>query len=172
MRIESLAARNPDCKIDPRALIRVDEGCTLTLGRNVRVMAFTLLIVEYDELSRGNERSVLEIGDSTYIGELNNIRAAGVTKIGRNCLISQGVSIIASNHSSHPGLPIQQQPWRKDRFGIIIEDDVWIGANATILPGVHIGSGAIIAAGAVVNHDVAPNTIVAGVPARFLKARE
>ena len=52
---------------------------------------------------------------------------------------------------------------------IAIGKNVWVGANVTILPGVTIGDGAIIAAGAVVTKDVAPDTIVGGVPARFIK---
>ena len=52
---------------------------------------------------------------------------------------------------------------------IVIGDRVWIGSNATVLPGVTIGDGAIVAAGAVVTKDVAPNTVVAGVPARLLR---
>ncbi|WP_280528702.1 DapH/DapD/GlmU-related protein [Actinomyces faecalis] len=52
---------------------------------------------------------------------------------------------------------------------VTIEDDVWVGANATILPGVHIGYGAVIAAGAVVSAHVPPMTVVAGVPARVIR---
>ena len=52
---------------------------------------------------------------------------------------------------------------------IVLEEDVWIGSNATILGGVRIGAGAIVAAGAVVTRDVAPMTIVGGVPARFIR---
>ena len=67
---------------------------------------------------------------------------------------------------------ITEQPARTDRMGVAIGDDVWIGTNATILPGVTIGRGAIVAAGSVVTSSVAEYDIVAGVPARFLKKRE
>jgi acetyltransferase-like isoleucine patch superfamily enzyme len=169
--LERIASRNPTCRIDPRALIRISKGCELRLGRDVKVMAFSVLSVEYDRLA-GDQRTILEIGDSTYIGELNNIRAAGITKIGRNCLISQGVSVIASNHSYKLHTPIMEQAWRADKVGVEIQDDVWIGTNSTILPGVTVGTGAIIAAGSVVTANVQPFTIVAGVPAKFLKDRE
>ena len=55
---------------------------------------------------------------------------------------------------------------------VIIEDDVWIGARVTILPGCRICKGSVIAAGAVVTRDVPPYTIVGGVPARFIKNRK
>ena len=60
--------------------------------------------------------------------------------------------------------------WRREN-AVTIGHDVWIGHGATVTPGVTIGNGAVIGAGAVVTHDVAPYTIVAGVPARVLKPR-
>lgn len=59
-----------------------------------------------------------------------------------------------------------------DKKGIVIEDNVWIGANVTILDGVKIGSGSVVAAGAVVNKDVPQNTIVAGVSCRVIGERK
>ena len=120
----------------------------------------------------GAEYASLEIGDSTYIGELNNLRAFGGIRIGAKCLISQGVSIIGSNHSTTLGAAAMDQPSRTDKMGVVIEDDVWIGANSVILPGVTIGTGAIVAAGSVVTSSVAAHTIVARVPAKFLKVRQ
>ncbi len=102
---------------------------------------------------------------------MNNLRAAAGIRIGKKCLISQGVSIISSNHSIKRGMFITDQPSQTERAGVAIGDDVWIGANATILPGVAIGRGAIVAAGSVVTSSVAEYDIVAGVPARFLKKR-
>lgn len=170
--LETLAARHEGCRIDPRAVIRVGKSCRLTLGRYVSVGALTVISVEPDLHAAPGDFAVLEIGDHTYIGELNNIRAAGGIRIGSKCLISQGVSIISANHSSALGLPITDQPSRNDIRGVVIEDDVWIGTNATILPGVTIGRGAIVAAGSVVSKPVLAYTIVAGVPARLLKERE
>ena len=65
---------------------------------------------------------------------------------------------------------ISDSPLRKNQ-PVIIENDVWIGANVVILPGVHIGNGAVIAAGAVVSHDVEPYAVVGGVPANVIKFR-
>ena len=76
------------------------------------------------------------------------------------------VIIITDDHEIGP-------PWHRcgDRVArpVVIEDGVWIGARVTLLPGVTIGRGSVVAAGAVVNKDVPPNTLVGGVPARILR---
>ena len=79
--------------------------------------------------------------------------------------------MIAFNH----GFYTREIPTIKQDYidaSIVIEDDVWIGGGTTILAGVHIGKGAIIAAGAVVNKDVPEYAIVGGVPAKLLKKRD
>ena len=86
----------------------------------------------------------------------------GIT-IGNGVLIGHNVVLSTLNHDPRPpGAWLHPAP-------IVIGDRVWIGSNATVLPGVTIGDGAIVAAGAVVTKDVAPNTVVAGVPARLLR---
>ncbi len=169
--LERLASGIGQGRIDPRALIKVGEGCDIQLGQNIVIGAMTFISVERDLHSDGQATPFLHVGDETYIGELNNLRAAGGIQIGKKCLISQGVSIISSNHSTKRDLFITDQPSRTDSVGVSIGDDVWIGTNATILPGVTIGRGAIVAAGSVVTSSVAEFDIVAGVPARFLKKR-
>ena len=103
----------------------------------------------------------LEMGDQIDIGEFTHIRANGGVRIGNRVLIASHV-VIASR--AHPiALPrygvVEDAP-------IVIEDDVWIGAGAIVLPGVTVGRGAVIGAGAVVTRSVEPRTIVAGVPAK------
>jgi len=172
MVLEQTAARFDNCRIDPRALIRLRKNCRLQFGRHVTIGAYTVITIWPEDISGHVPTAALEVGDYTYIGELNNIRVAGVTRIGNKCLISQGVSIIGSNHSFDPGIPIIDQLSRTDKVGVTIEDDVWIGANSTVLPGVTIGSGSIVASGSVVTRDIPSNVIVAGVPARVLKDRK
>jgi acetyltransferase-like isoleucine patch superfamily enzyme len=170
--LERIAARFEHCRIDPRAQIRIRKNCRLQFGKHVTVGAYTVISIWPDDIAGPGPAATLEVGEYTYFGELNNIRVAGITRIGAKCQISQGVSIIGSNHSTVPGIAILDQPSRTDKVGVIIEDDVWIGANSTILPGVTIGSGSIVAAGSVVTKDVPPNVIVAGVPARVIKERK
>lgn len=170
--LERIAARYESCRIDPRAVIRIGKHCRLEFGHHVTVGAYTVISIEPDGITGPENGAVLSVGDHTYFGELNNIRVAGLTQIGSKCLISQGVSIIASNHSFRAGVPIADQPRQPDKEGVTIGDDVWIGTNATILPGVNIGNGAVIAAGSVVTRDVPKNAIVAGVPAKVIKVRK
>ncbi|WP_288280689.1 acyltransferase [uncultured Prevotella sp.] len=106
------------------------------------------------------------IGDHTRIGIHNTI--IGPVTIGSHVNLAQGITVTALNHN------FSDTTKRIDEQGIstnpvTIEDDVWIGANAVILPGVTIGQHAVVAAGAVVTADVPANTVVGGVPARIIK---
>ena len=106
------------------------------------------------------------IGDHTRIGIHNTI--IGPVTIGSHVNLAQGITVTALNHN------YSDTTKRIDEQGVstkpvIIGDDVWIGANAVILPGVTIGSHVVVAAGAVVTKDVPENTIVAGVPAKVIR---
>lgn len=93
----------------------------------------------------------------------------GVT-IGNYVLIGYNANIISENHAYHnPLLPIAQQGFYGGK--ITIHDDVWICANAVILPNVTLGKGCIVGANAVVTHDVPEYAIVGGVPAKVIKYR-
>jgi acetyltransferase-like isoleucine patch superfamily enzyme len=112
----------------------------------------------------------IEIGRGTAIGAYCWIGASGRVRIGRDVLLGPRVVMIPENHNfEDTQASIKSQG--VTRQGIEIDDDCWIGANVTILAGVHIGRGSIVAAGAVVRKDVAPYSIVGGVPARLLRSR-
>lgn len=106
------------------------------------------------------------IGDHTRIGLHNTI--IGPVAIGNHVNLAQGITVTGLNHRfddskqsiDKQGVSIKQ---------VIIGDDVWIGANAVILPGVTIGSHVVVAAGAVVTKDVPSHSMVAGVPAKIIK---
>lgn len=158
--------------ISPQAIIKSSDHCRLEIGQGSIIGPYTILDLSNDPNSAAPAVSVLKIGRRTAINEFNNIRVAGgEITIGDNCLISQFVSIIASNHSIARGLPMRDQPWDTTRNKVQIGDDVWIGAQAVVLPGVTVGTGSIIAAGAVVTSDIAEYAIAAGVPAQVKKYR-
>ena len=106
------------------------------------------------------------IGDHTRIGLHNTI--IGPVLIGNHVNLAQGITVTALNHI------FENSEKRIDEQGVststvIIEDDIWIGANAVVLPGVTIGHHSVVAAGAVVTKDVPPHSLVAGVPAKVIK---
>lgn len=113
----------------------------------------------------------ISIGNGVWINrgcEFYGSMQAGNAKIiiGDHCALAPRVRVLSATHNYHR-LDLADQA-----ASVTIGHHVWIGAGATILPGVTIGNGAVVAAGSVVTRDVAPFSIVAGNPARFLKLRE
>lgn len=87
-----------------------------------------------------------------------------------NVRIATGSVIMPANHNfNRRDIPFKAQG--SPGHGIVLEDDIWMGANVTIRDGVRIGKGTILAAGAAITRNVAPFSIVGGVPARFIKER-
>lgn len=137
----------------------------ITLGDNTFVMHGAVLHV-YN--FRRLPHAFIRIGRDSLIGELNVLRGQGGITIGDRVYTAPLVQILAVNHVyDDPIRPMIEQGITAE--GIVVEDDVWIGAGAIITDGVRVGRGAVIAAGAVVTADVPPHTVVGGVPARVLK---
>lgn len=114
----------------------------------------------------------IKIGKNTYIGAYCNIRPVDEEIIiGNDVQIAQFVSIIGANHR-YEDRNLKISPDNLVSEKIVIEDNVWIGANAVITPGVRIGKGAVVGAGAVVTKDVPAFAVVGGVPATVIKYRE
>ena len=110
----------------------------------------------------------VKIGLNCQINEFVFLQGA---TIGNNVMIARYASLIAFTHNhSRVDIPMNMQGKVRPE-PIEIEDDVWIGNNAIIMPGIKIGKGSIIAAGAVVTNDVESYTVVGGIPARFIKKR-
>ena len=106
------------------------------------------------------------IGHHTRVGLHNTV--IGPVTIGNHVNLAQGITVTALNHNfSDANKRIDEQG--VTTTPVVIEDDIWIGSNAVILPGVTIGSHSVVAAGAVVTKDVPPRTLVAGVPAKIIK---
>jgi acetyltransferase-like isoleucine patch superfamily enzyme len=158
--------------IQLEAGVYLDQGVYLhacphgiKIGRNSYVMHGSVLHV-YN--FRDLPRSGIWIGRDSLIGEYNVIRGQGGVTIGDRVYTSPLVQLLAVNHVyQDPRRPFAEQGITA--AGIVIEDDVWIGAGAIVTDGVRVGQGVVIAAGAVVTKDVPAQTLVAGVPARVVK---
>lgn len=112
----------------------------------------------------------VKIGDGCYLGENTLISATdSEVIIGHNTLIAPNNIIVARNHNVSGKEPIKFSGYVSKP--IMIKNDCWIGARSTILSGVIIGEGAVLAAGSVVNKDVDDFSISGGVPAKLIKAR-
>lgn len=131
-----------DFRIDTNALIAAENG-SLSIGKNVGLMSNSQINANRSRITIGN-----------YVLIAPNVVIQGVN---HNCDIT--------------GKPILFSGDQKDKNFIDIGDDVWIGANAIITPGVRIGKGAIIGAGSVVTKDVPEYMIVGGIPAKIIKKR-
>jgi maltose O-acetyltransferase len=107
----------------------------------------------------------LEVGEGTFINYGSDISALRSVRIGRRCDIGQYAIIIDSNyHRVDDHLSMDEpQP-------VIIEDDVWLGARVTVLPGSHIGRGSVIGAHSVVTGVIPPRSLAGGVPARVIRS--
>ena len=158
------------CSITDSALLMLDTPNCLELAQGVYIGDYSII----NALSeKGKQNSFLSIGEQSYIGEQNNIRAGGGRiSIGKKCLVSQQITIVAANHSIAKAEAIMNQAWDLSKRNVFIGDDVWIGAGSVILPGAHIEDGAVIAAGSVVTGTIPANAIAAGVPAKVIKYRE
>jgi len=148
--------------IDKLVQIKIIHGGNVIIG-NKNEFLFGVNILSYG--------GVISIGNNCSFSPYTIIYGHGKgTKIGNNVLVAAHTLIIPANHNfSRVDLNINQQGINS--IGIIIEDNVWIGAGCKILDGVIIGTGSIIAAGSVVNKSIEPYSIVAGVPAKKIKSR-
>jgi len=181
LRMDGGAAIERNVRLRFASLIRLGHGSYLDegvyihacpggveIGPNTLVMHGAVLHV-YN--FRNLPHSGIRIGRDSLIGEYTVIRGQGGVTLGDRVYTSPHTQIIAVNHVfDDPTRPFIEQGITAE--GIVIEDDVWLGSSAVVTDGVRVGRGAVVAAGAVVTHDVPPHTIVGGVPARVLRKIE
>ena len=131
---------------------------SLSIGKKVEIWQNSTVWVASD----------INIEDYVQINPYSFI--SGNVTIGKWCMVGPGVKIIGGTHNFDDiNIPMRFQGGSTQK--IIIEENVWIGANAIILGGIKIGAGSIVAAGAMVNKDVPKNTVVGGIPAKIIKSR-
>jgi acetyltransferase-like isoleucine patch superfamily enzyme len=178
MRLDGVAAIERGVRIRFADQIHLGRGVYLDEGVYLHACPVGIqigdntLVMHHAELHVYNFRDLpqagIQIGRDSLIGEFNVLRGQGGISIGDRVYTSPLVQLAAVNHVfSDPARPFVEQGITAR--GIVVEDDVWIGAGAIITDGVRVGQGAVVAAGAVVTRDVPPHTVVAGVPARVVK---
>ncbi len=137
----------------------------IRIGDNSYIMHGAILHV-YN--FRSLPHAFIHIGRDSLIGELNVLRGQGGITVGDRVYTAPLVQLLAVNHVyGDPDRPMVEQGITAE--GIIVEDDVWIGAGAIITDGVRVGRGAVVAAGSVVTQDVPAHTVVGGVPAKLIR---
>jgi len=152
------------CEIPPLIYLRSVIYAVMFNGeaRSIRIHRGVMFTCPH-KIKTGN----VSLGRGLDINHDVEIDYSGGVVIGEDVWISQGVIIETHEHLISRE---KKKNWKMRTHSLEIGDNVWIGANAIILPGAHkLGEGSIVAAGAVVTKEVLPYTIVAGVPARMLK---
>lgn len=152
-----LSAKLGDYGLDDADSIR--EAFEALIGKPVGD-AFTLIPPFYADHGLN-----ITVGRTVFIGSQCAFTGHAPIDIADEVMVAHKVNLVTAGHPVEPGK-------RREYITagpIAIEANVWIGAAATVLPGVRIGEGAVVAAGAVVSHDVPPSTLVAGVPATVVR---
>ncbi len=157
----------PGLILDDGVMVQALSRRGIALGRNVTIARGATLTCTgvLAELGEG-----IVIGDRSAVGAGSFLGGQGSIRIGRDVIMGPGVRIFSENHNhADVDQPIRTQG--QTRAAVTIDDDCWIGGGATILAGVTIGRGSVVAAGAVVTRSVPEYSIAAGVPARVIKSR-
>ena len=178
LRIDGWAAIESGVRLRFANYIRLGHGVYLDQGTYLHACPQGIKIGENTIVMHGavlhvyNFRNLpnagITIGRDSLVGEYSMIRGQGGVHIGDRVYTSPFTQIIAVNHVfADPNRPFVEQGITAE--GVVIEDDVWLGAGAVITDGVRVGKGAVVAAGSVVTEDIPPHAVFGGVPARLLQ---
>lgn len=146
-----------------RGLRHVSIGDNCYIGQKVQLTAWETDRFDTPEIVMGNNVS---IGDNSHITAINSIH------IGNNVLTGKRVLITDNAHGASDKDLLDIAPNQRplsSKGPVVVEDNVWIGEKASVMPGVRIGKGAIIGANAVVTKDIPPYAVAVGNPARVIK---
>lgn len=155
---------------------RIMPGVEIINPQNISVGSYTLLsrdcVIESWNFSYLTHEGSITIGNNCNFGEYTHISSVNKIEIGDNCLTGRFVLITDNSHGNNDITDIDMAPSKRkviSKAATIIGKNVWIGDKVSIMPGVAIGDSAIIAANAVVTHDIPPYSIAAGIPAKVIK---
>lgn len=143
----------------------ISIGNKVSIGKNVTLTA-------WDRYQEQQFTPEITIGNNSSIGDDSHITAINKIWIGNNVRSGKKILITDNAHGASDYSLISIAPNKRPLYSkgpVIIEDNVWIGEKSSIMPGVRIGYGSIIAANSVVTHDVPPYSVVAGIPAKVVK---
>lgn len=140
---------------NPKKLGYFGEGAALGIPADLKNPKNIFL---YEHARIGRRSTIMTMGESKFIMK-------------RGCLTAEGLTVVTSNHKQRIGEFLSGGNEDNTYKDIIVEEDVWIGINVTLLSGAHIGRGAIIGACSVVTKDIPPYTIAVGNPAKVIKAK-
>lgn len=157
---------SPNAQISPMADIEDSvRGSVIDIEDGVTIDSFVKI------KPAGGTGDVL-IGAGTTINSGVAIYTGNGVSIGKRCAIAANCTFAPVNHEyNDTEKPITEQGFRPSRGGVLVEDDVWIGANAVLLDGAILRAGCIVGAGAVVRSEIPANAICVGVPARVISHR-
>ncbi|MEL7224232.1 MAG: acyltransferase [Cyanobacteria bacterium J06576_12] len=153
-------------QLHPTATLKADSDSHIQLSSQTQVGKHSTL------LAYANSKILL--GEQVIIGSFNYLNAGpGDIVVEQGVLMAHFVSIIASSHGIDDlSMPIRiQRPSSDHKIGVVVEAGAWLGAHSIVLPGVTIGKGAVVGAGAVVTKDIPSLGIVVGNPARLIRYR-
>lgn len=156
---------------------RISLGRRVYVSENVRLVSERGGSIRIGNGSKIGTMSIIEdrggrisIGNNSAINSFSVLYGHGGLTIGDNVIAATHLIVVPSEHNfDDPDTPIQAQG--ETKRGIVIEDNVWIGARVTILDGVTVGEGSVIGAGAVVTRSIPPRSVAVGIPARVVRQR-
>ena len=149
--------------------VRISQRCSFTAASQIK-MGHRVVIEPDSAFKLVSEEARVVLEEHVFIGRGCLFDISGGLTIGKGTLLAPGCFVTDHNHGIDANEMIWTQPCSQS--SVTIGSDVWLGARSIILPGVIVGDGAVVAAGAVVTKNVAPMTVVAGVPAKFIRNRE
>jgi acetyltransferase-like isoleucine patch superfamily enzyme len=150
---------HPTSWVSLRSTIRVNGGGAIVIGKNCEIHPYSML------LTYGGE---IQIGDNCSLNSFSIVYGHGGVRIGNGVRIAAHAVIIPANHNP-PSDAVPLYLSGTTSKGIVIQDDVWLGAGSCVLDGVHIGRNSIVGAGSVVTKSVPENVTVVGVPGRIIR---
>jgi virginiamycin A acetyltransferase len=160
LEVHPTAFVSPDARVHPS-----QRGTRIVIGAHSQIYDYVVI------RAVGGDGDIL-IGEHCYLNPHCVLYSGSGIRLGNYVLLGPGCAIVPANHAhDRLDIEIRKQGFMPSKGGVVIEDDVWIGANCVLLDGAHVETGAIVAAGSVVAGRVSARSIWGGNPCRLIRAR-